>query len=191
MVRGEPRERAILTAALEELRERGYEAMTIDGVAARARASKATIYRRWSNKAELLKASLDSLDAEHAAAIPDTGALRSDLVEVLRALREKASEPYVQLMTELVSAARRDDALAALLREHVDHEELSPFHQVLGRAIKRREFSRRADKQLIHDVAEAMIVRRLQTGAPFDDAFIARVVDRVLLPLLPPNRRSP
>jgi len=190
MVRGKPREQAILAAAIEELRQLGYDAMTMDGVAARASASKATIYRRWANKAELLKAALDTLDAEHATSIPDTGALRSDLVAVMEALREKASAPYVEMMSELVAAARRDEALAALLRHHLKNEELSPFQEVLRRAVRRRDLPRSTDTRLVHDVAEAMIMRQLQAGLPFDDEFVARVVDRLLLPLLKFRKRK-
>src|SRR5689334_4055737 len=102
MVRGQPREAAILDAAGALLAELGYEALTIDAVAARAGSSKATIYRRWRNKAQLVKAVLDALDAEHNAEIPDTGALRSDLVAVLRAARDRATAPYLAMMQDLV-----------------------------------------------------------------------------------------
>lgn len=184
MARGKTREDAILTAALELLREEGYEAMTMDGLAARARASKATIYRRWTSKARVVKAALDAVDADQAASAPETGALRSDLVAVMRSLREKANQPYVEVMTELVTAARRDPELAALLDDHVADDELSPFRDVLRRAVRRRELSRTVDDELVHDIAEAMILRQLQLRLPFDEAFIDRVVDRILLPLM-------
>ncbi|HLK78089.1 MAG TPA: TetR/AcrR family transcriptional regulator [Streptosporangiaceae bacterium] len=58
--RGEPRERAILSAVVSLLGETGYEAMTMDAVAARAHASKTTIYRRWPGKAELVRAAVDA-----------------------------------------------------------------------------------------------------------------------------------
>jgi len=190
LARGKPREVAILRAALELLQERGYEAMSIDGVASRAQASKATIYRRWANKGELRKAVLDTVDAEHNEALPDTGQLRGDLLGVMCALRDKASQPYVSLMTELVSAARRDEGLAAALRVHADAEELSPFREVLRRAMRRRALPRATDTELIHDVAEALILRQLQRGLPFDEAFCGRVVDRVLVPLLGGDRRK-
>jgi AcrR family transcriptional regulator len=191
LARGKAREEAILAAALDALRDHGYDAMTIDGIARRAHASKATIYRRWATKAEIVKAALDAVDAEHGASIPDTGALRSDLVAVMKALRAKATKPYVALMTEVVAAARRDKALGALLGQHVEDEELSPFHEVLRRAVRRRTLSRKVDTDLVHDVAEALVLRQLQMSLPFNDAFITRVVDHVLLPLLKPKRRRP
>ncbi len=184
MPRGKPREEAILRAALQVLQQQGYESMTIDGVAAAARASKATIYRRWANKAELVKAALDTLDAQHTESVPDTGALRTDLFAVLHALRDRADKSYVDMMSDLVAAARRDEVLATLLQAHTADDGISPFQRVLRRAVRRRVLPRAVDTTLVHDVAEALILRQLQLGAPFDDAFIARVVDRILLPLL-------
>jgi AcrR family transcriptional regulator len=184
MVRGEPREAAILKATGALLAELGYEALTIDAVAARAGSSKATIYRRWRNKAQLVKAVLDALDAEHNAEVPDTGALRSDLVAVLRASRDRATAPYVAMMQDLVMAARRDAGLAKELRAHTDTEALSPFQHVLERAVARRRLSASAPMALVHEVAEAMLLRQIQLGHPLDEAFIARVVDELLLPLL-------
>lgn len=184
MVRGQQRVDAILAAALDLITETGYAALTVDAVAARAGASKATIYRRWRNKAELIRAALDAYDAEHNADIPDTGTLRGDLVAVLEALRAKASERFTELIGELVAAMRHDAQLAAALREHIDNEELSPFHDALHRAIARGELPADTDTELVHEVAEAMIMRRSQIGASFDAAFIARLVDDVLLVLL-------
>ncbi len=188
MARGKPRADAILTATIELLAETGYAALTIDAVAARAHASKATVYRRWRGKPALIKAALDSLDAEHNAAIPDTGALRSDLVSVMQAMRDKATAPYVAMIQDLVHSARRDLALAAALQSHTEAEQLSPFAIVLRRAVARKRLSAAAPTALVHDVAEAMILRQLQTASPFDDAFISRVVDQLLLPLLRQKR---
>ena len=189
MVRGKAREEAILSSTIALLGELGYDAITMDAVAARAHASKATMYRRWRNKAELVKAALDALDAKDNSLIPDTGALRSDLVAVMRAARDKATAPYMAMILDLVVAARRDPALAASLRAHIEDEELSPFRVVLQRAVQRRALPAGAPTELVHEVAEAMISRQLQAGSPFDDTFILRVVDDVLLPLLGKKRR--
>jgi AcrR family transcriptional regulator len=184
MARGKPREEAILSSTIELLKSVGYVALTMDGVAAHARASKATLYRRWRGKPELVKAALDSVDAARCQVVPDTGALRSDLIATMAALREQASAPYVAMMQDLVHAARHDTALERLLHQHAETEELSPFSLVLNRAVERKQLPRSAPRALVHDVAEAMILRQLQLGAPFDRAFIVRVVDEVLLPLL-------
>ncbi|QUQ64846.1 TetR/AcrR family transcriptional regulator [Kutzneria sp. CA-103260] len=183
MVRGKEREDAILAAVIELVVEGGYANLTMDGVAARAQASKATIYRRWRNKAQLVKAALDAYDAEQNEAIPDTGELRSDLYAVMRALKERANERHLALINGLIAAARHDEELDAALKEHVANEELSPFLVSLQRAVDRGELPADADSELVHDVAEAMIMRQVTAGE-FDEAFISRVVDDVLLVLL-------
>jgi AcrR family transcriptional regulator len=155
----------------------------MDAVAARAQASKATIYRRWRNKAQLVKAALDAYDASQNEGLPDTGDLRQDLYAVMRALRERASESYLAMINGLIAAAKHDPELETALREHVANEELSPFLVSLQRAVDRGDLPPDADSELVHDVAEAMITRQVTTGT-FDEEFIARVVDDVLLVLL-------
>lgn len=184
VVRGQQRVDAILAATLDLVAENGYPALTMAAVAARAHASKATIYRRWRNKAELVKAALDTYDAQTNAVIPETGTLRGDLVAVLEALCTKSSERFLSMIGGLVAAMRHDPELAAALHEHIDNEELSPFHGALHRAIARGDVPADTDTELIHDVAEAMILRQSQIGADFDAAFITRLVDDVLLVFL-------
>ena len=183
VVRGKEREDAILAATIELVGEVGYGGLTMDGVAARAQASKATIYRRWRNKAQLVKAALDAYDARQNEALPDTGELREDLYAVMRALRERAGESYLAMINGLIAAAKHDAELDAALQEHVANEELSPFLVSLQRAVDRGELPADADSELVHDVAEAMIMRQVVAGT-FDEEFIARVVDDVLLVLL-------
>lgn len=184
MARGPQRAEAILDATLSVAAESGYDGLTIDAVAARAHASKATVYRRWKNKAELVRAALDRLDDADNATIPDTGALRSDLLAVLAALAIKASPAYLALMQGLVAASRHDPELAAALADHVDDDERSPFRAALSRAIDRGELPAGCDTAMAHDVAEALVLRQLQVGGALDEAFALRVVDGALLPLL-------
>ena len=79
------RDVALRDAALDLLAEIGYDRLTIDSVAARAHASKTTIYRRWSGKAELIVDALNSLKGSHP--VPDTGSLRGDLEAIARELQ--------------------------------------------------------------------------------------------------------
>jgi AcrR family transcriptional regulator len=181
--RGMAREQAILDATIAVVGEVGYAAMTMDSVAARASASKATIYRRWRNKAELVRAALDAYDAATNAAVPDTGTLRGDFVAAMEMARDKATPAYLALVGGLVAAMRHDPELAAQLRSHVEDDELSPFAAGIERAIARGDLPADVDATLVHDVAEAMIHRQLSTGAAFDAGLISRVVDDVLLPL--------
>ncbi|MFJ4658711.1 TetR/AcrR family transcriptional regulator [Nocardia sp. NPDC088792] len=188
MARGKEREDAILAATVELVGRVGYDALTMDAIATHAKASKMTIYRRWRNKPELVKAALDAHDAEHNSTVPDTGTLRGDLIAVMRAQRDLATEPYIAMISGLIAAARHDQDLAAALREHVENQELSPFLATLRRAVARGDLPTDTDTELVHDVAEAMIQRQFQIGAAFDEHFIVRVVDDVLLVLLGQGR---
>lgn len=184
MSRGKPREVAILNATIELLQAQGYQSLTIDGVAAHAHASKATIYRRWRNRVELVKAAIDAFDQQRNESIPDTGALRSDLIAVLEMLRHTATAPYLAMINDLVAASKHDKELAAALQVHVNDQDLSPFRQVLFRAMARDGLEAAECADIVHDVAEAMIIRHVRLERPFDDAFITRVVDGILLPLI-------
>lgn len=178
------RENAVLAATAELLAERGYQALTMDAVATRAGASKATIYRRWPNKAQLVRATLDAADAARNAAVPDTGQLRSDLFAVMDAVAVDVADPLTRVTAELAALMRHDAQLAEAIREHLAKEELSPFHDALQRAIGRGDIAADSDAELIHDVAEAMILRQMHLDLPVDAAFSARLIDEVLLVLL-------
>ncbi|GAA4551686.1 TetR/AcrR family transcriptional regulator [Amycolatopsis samaneae] len=183
MVRGKLREDAILGATLELLAESGYRALTMDAVAARAHASKTTIYRRWRNKAELVRATLDAYDSQSNDDVEDTGTLRGDLLAVVGMLRVKSTQLPVTLYHEMLEISRHDKELDAALRAHLANEEVSPVLAPIRRAVERGELPEDVDTDLIHDVAEAMILHRVQYGE-FDDAFTVRLVDDVLLVLL-------
>jgi AcrR family transcriptional regulator len=90
--RGQALEDAILQAAWEEARAVGYARLTMDGVAARAGAARSVIYRRWPNRATLVRAAMRHHLGPFADAVPDTGGLREDLLCVLRRLRDYSEQ---------------------------------------------------------------------------------------------------
>jgi AcrR family transcriptional regulator len=192
--RGEPRERAILAAVIGLLGEAGYEAMTMDAVAARARASKTTIYRRWPGKADLVRAAVDAHIAGRVPAGRDTGSLRGDLLAVLRAMRDHLTPEFMAMMSGLVHAMRTDSELAASLRSLVDQDAVAG--QIIGRAVQRGELpapGARRRARLVHEVIEAQVFRQMMIAADLDDTFARHVVDDIILPLLagttvPPGR---
>lgn len=181
--RGEARTTAILDTALRVLARDGYERFTIDSVAAQAHASKTTIYRRWRNKAELVKAALDAHDAGYNEQVPDTGSLRGDLVATLTMVRRKTESVPPNLYVDLIRAMEHDAELADAINRHLADPGLSPFDAPLSRSIARGEISPGVDRELVHDVAEAMLAHRLTVKA-VDDAFIHRLVDDVLIVLI-------
>jgi len=192
--RGEPRERAILSAVIGLLGEAGYEAMTMDAVAARAHASKTTIYRRWPGKAELVRAAVAAHIAGRVPGGRDTGSLRGDLLAVMRAMRDHLTPEFMAMMSGLVHAMRTDSELAASLRSLVDHD--AAAEQIIGRAVRRGELpapAARRQARLVHEVIEAQVFRQMMIAADLDGTFARHVVDDIILPLLagttvPPRR---
>jgi AcrR family transcriptional regulator len=186
MVRGEVRERAILAAVIGLLGEVGYEAMTMDAVAARAHASKTTIYRRWRGKPELVKAAVDGYVAGRVPSSADTGSLRGDLMTVMHAMRGHLTEEFLAMMSGLIHAMRTDPELAGVLRSHLAND-YSAARPIVRRAVTRGELPAGADEALAaitHEVIEAQLFRQMAVGGSFDEEFARHVVDDLVLPAL-------
>ena len=183
--RGVSRERAILSAVIGLLGEAGYEAMSMDAVAARAHASKTTIYRRWPGKPELVRAAVDAYIAGRVLRSADTGSLRGDLLSVLQAMREHLTPEFMAMMSGLVHAMRADPELAGSLRSMFDEDSVSA--ELVARAVGRGELP--ADDAarlapLVHEVVEAQVFRQIAAGGELGQRFAGHLVDDIVLPLL-------
>lgn len=182
--RGPARCQAILEATLDVLSETGFDAMTIDGVAAKARASKATIYRNWEGKTDLVAEAVAKWPGIEITA-PDTGSLRGDLLAICRFLHDKLNSRQGNLFTGLLHAIQDDPALAETLREQTHVHVKAVHHQVIERAVARGEISGCPDPELVFSIAPAvMFFRHLFSGEPVDEQLLVQLVDDVLLPAL-------
>lgn len=182
--RGPAREMAICVAALELLAEVGYDRMSMDAVAARAKASKATIYRRWPGKRELVEYAIRCRGPQHMEP-PDTGSLRGDIVATLQFAAEGFAAEDVALLSGVLRAMRGAPEIAATLRQQMLADKQNMGATIVRRAVERGELRPDADPYVFHEVAPAlMFFRMLVTGEPIDDEFIAHVADDVLIPLL-------
>lgn len=178
------REDAILTATRELVAEAGYERVTIEAVAARARASKATIYRRWPGKAQLVA---DALRCRPQAmpVMPDSGDLRTDMVQGILTFVADLSEHDAALMVGLAGAMRTDPELAALVREQTVSCRRTAASAWFARAVARGQIAPAVDIAVVADLVPAVVfMRLLVTGEPVDEGYVTRLVDSVLLPLL-------
>lgn len=177
------REQEILDAALEVLREVGYDKLTIDTVAARARASKATLYRRWPTKAELVADAMSQLDGG-VPAVPDTGTLRGDLLALTDDKCGVLDAGQMDLVCGLSTAMYRDHALGAALRDRFLEPRRHTVLAVLERARDRGEIDAGVDLELVGQIVPAVVMFRLSFGTPDEPfaALVARVVDQVVLP---------
>lgn len=184
--RGTERENAIIEAAMSLVAEIGYDRMTMDAVASRARASKATIYRRWNGKADLVAAGLRREFSVAVREIPNTGSLRGDLFEILLTLRSRMTDQYHGLLVGLLRAMQDDPAVAGLIRAQLAANKQNLRQILQHNSAERNETIENID--LIQDLAPAQLMMRiLVTGEPVDDAFITDLIDRVLLPLAATN----
>ncbi|MGH8892118.1 MAG: TetR/AcrR family transcriptional regulator [Actinomycetes bacterium] len=183
------RDTAICDAALALLAEVGYDRMSMDAVAARAQASKATIYRHWPGKRELVLEALRGR-TERCSVPRDTGTLRGDLTDLFRCMARDASDDDAELMAGVLRAMRSAPELGDCVRHHVVESKAAGLRLVVDRAITRGELGPAADADLAHEVASAMWFQHvLVVGGPVDDDFITHVTDDVLIPLL--TRGSP
>ena len=185
--RAEAREQAILDAALELVMEVGYDRLSMDALAERAHASKATIYRRWSGKAQVVvEAIRRRKHGQHV--VPDTGSLRQDLLETLGGMCLSLDGDGA-LVTGVMSAMRTDPELSGLMRAQVLDGD-SPVDVVIARAVARGALPPGSTGTLVNEVAPALVMARLVfRDEPLDEAFTVHLVDDVILPLLrtPPD----
>jgi AcrR family transcriptional regulator len=186
--RGEAREEAILAATLELLAEVGYDRMSMDAIAVRARASKATIYRRWSGKAELVVTAVERRTGQRTAEPPDLGNLRTDLLGTLRVMRDGLTGQDAGLLLGLMTAMHHDEELAQTVRARMIDDKRQAFDPAIDRAVRRGDLPALptpTERELVAEVSSAMLFSRaFLTGQPLDDPFLTGVVDDVLMPLL-------
>ncbi len=177
----------ILEAAIDLLVETGYDGMTMDMVAERANAGKATVYRRWSSKAKLVVDAVahlkgDDLDLDR---LPDTGSLRGDLLWLFRTKSPGVSERKMKAMAGLAAMLSQNPDLANSLGGDVVEPWIVVNHRLIRRAIDRGEIRSDADVETASRVIPSMATHRtLIERTPFDKDFLIAVIDQILLPAL-------
>jgi AcrR family transcriptional regulator len=183
--RGAELERAILRAALDELAEAGYAGLTMDRVARRAGTNKNAIYRRWPNRAALGLAAYRQLVVADRE-LPDTGALRGDVLELLRRVNRQLSSPAGDILRSLLGSAGDDPQLLAQLREQATDAGSGTWLTVLGRAVARGEVAPEALHPRVATVAVVLLRNEYITrGTPsVPDGVLVEIVDEVYLPLV-------
>ena len=176
----------ILDAALEVLAEQGYDGMTMDAVASRASAGKATVYRRWPSKAHLVHDAIvwmgqQDVDLE---ALPDTGSLRGDIVSLIRTSLYEEGERRIKVIAAFTSMLRSDNtglgqaAYAACVAPWV-----TAYRVALERAIARGEITASADVELLSRLIPSMCMYRESVErVALDPAFTYGLIDHVFLP---------
>ena len=179
------RESEILEAALDVLGEVGYDRLTMDAVALRAKASKATLYRRWNGKVSLV---IDALHHGHrheeteGGAI-DTGTLRGDLIATFCGHGGLTDKPEVAAFGAILTAITRDAEFAEAFRREVLAPKLAGSAALFERAKERGEIREEVDIELLAPALAGIVMHRLILvgEAPTED-LVTSVIDQIILP---------
>ncbi|MGB3894356.1 TetR/AcrR family transcriptional regulator [Mycolicibacter sinensis] len=176
-----PREVELLEVTLQLLQENGYDRLTVDAVAATARASKATVYRRWPSKAELVLAAFTE-GIRQVAVPPDTGTLRGDLVRLGELVCEQTAQHASTVRAVLVEVSRNPSLNDAMQHQFIDQRKALMLH-ILGQAVDRGEIDAAAVNDDLWDVLPGyLIFRSLVSGRATTARTVASLVDEVVIP---------
>lgn len=181
---------AALAATLAELADRGYTALSLEGVAQRAGVHKTTLYRRWGSREELVLEAMLERAGEHIS-VPDTGSLRDDLCELARTAAVNAASPEVAAMARAVAAGAPYDNRLAAANRRFWAARLDLDGSIVERAIARGDVPPGTDpRTVIEAVLGPIHLRLLLTGEPVDRAFLDGIVDVVINGVAPRNQPS-
>jgi AcrR family transcriptional regulator len=176
--RGVALEASILEAAWEELAEVGYARLTMEGVAARAHTGKQVLYRRWPNRAELVLAAMRQYTGSIVDDVPDTGALRGDVLEVLRRMARRQREIGPDVIHGLLTEADEVDPRFFTLMGDV-------MEAILRRAAERGEITAAPlPRRVVTLPSDLLRYELLLARDPIPERTLVEIVDQAFLPLV-------
>ncbi|MBT0772163.1 TetR/AcrR family transcriptional regulator [Kineosporia sp. J2-2] len=187
--RDHSRDPEILAAALDVLAEVGYDGMTVDMVAARAKAGKATLYRRWPSKAELVVDAVGCMkrplhhDANGNLLVPDTGTLRGDLIAMVKPKAVTDGSRHLKIMLGVASMLSSAPELLDSINSIMIEPRTEAYRLVFERAVQRGEIKPGADVTLLASLGPALSMFRAvyQQQPPSRELFL-HIIDAVILP---------
>jgi len=186
--RGAALEHALLDAAWEELKESGYAKLTMERVADRAGTSRAVIYRRWRNRAEVVIAAMRQHQPVYSGSIPDTGTLRGDVLAILRRASARTSEigpdTVIGMLGDLLSDDQAFEAVLAQLTRGGGEIMSVILDRAAGRGEVRSDISPRVARLPLDLLRHELIL----THQPPSRHTLEEILDQIFLPLVQPNR---
>src|SRR3954462_3685739 len=178
------RDGVIRAAILRLLADVGFGGLTMDAAASEAGVGKATIYRRWRTKQDLVVDTISDLNRAEATP-PDTGSLEGDLRVMLRSLVSVIPGPTGAAPLALLSTVPHQPALAEAFQNGPLAVWRQSFNEIWARAEERGEGRKGVGTSVASETTSALLVQRwLLTGRPVNDAFADEVLDTVVLPLV-------
>ena len=174
----------IRAAILRLLAEVGYGGLTMDAVAARAGVGKATIYRRWRTKEDLVVDTISEITRSEVSPT-DTGSLEGDLREMLHTIVGVVNGPIGAATQALLSTVPHHPALAAAFRDGPIGVWRQAFDQIFARAEARGEVRPGLSGSVLSEAITAPLVQRwLVNGRPVTEDYADEVLREVVMPLL-------
>jgi AcrR family transcriptional regulator len=176
-----PREVELLAVTLRLLQEHGYDQLTVDAVASAAHASKATVYRRWPSKAELVLAAFIE-GVRQVAVAPNTGTLRGDLLQLGETCGQHGLEHASTIRAVMVEVSRHP-ALNEALQEQFLKQRKAMIQHVLQQAVDRGEIRQDVVTDELWDLLPGyLIFRSIIPGRPPTHRTVQALVDGFLIP---------
>jgi len=161
----------------------GYDRLTMDAVATAAKASKATLYRRWDTKADLVVDALARAKGSPQVASVDTGSLRGDLIAVACNHGGIGDERTLAVMSSIITALQHDKEFADAFHERFLAAKLEESRAIYRRAQQRGEIAPDVDLEILTPTLAAVILHRaFVLRLPVDDETILRIIDEIVLP---------
>ncbi|UQX12259.1 TetR/AcrR family transcriptional regulator [Candidatus Mycobacterium methanotrophicum] len=178
-----PREAELLAVTLQLLQEHGYDRLTVDAVAATARASKATVYRRWPSKDELVLAAFIE-GIRQVAVPPETGTLRDDLLRLGELICQQAQQHAGTIRAVLVEVSR-NPALNDVMQQQFIGQRKALISHVFQEAVGRGEIATSAINDELWDLLPGyLIFRSIIQGRPPTRQTVQALVDDIMIPSL-------
>jgi AcrR family transcriptional regulator len=173
----------LLAVTLQLLQEHGYDRLTVDAVAAKARASKATVYRRWPSKAELVLAAF--IEGTRLVAVPpNTGTLRGDLLQLGELICQQVEQRAATVRAVLVEVSR-NPALNDVMQCQFLDQRKALIDDILHQAVDRGEIDAAAINDELWDLLPGyLIFRSIIQGRPPTEDTVQALVDEVVIPSL-------
>lgn len=181
--RGDALHAAIYEATLAELGDVGYAELSMKSVARRARASTASLYRRWSSRAELVVDAMRTR-APVVLEVPETGTVRGDVLGFLRRVADVLNGPAGDTVRGLMIEAMGDPELRTVIRARFVEPATGCMLEALRRGAVRGEVRPAALTPVVAGAAIAVLREQFLLGdRSLQDSFLVEVVDTIVVPL--------
>jgi AcrR family transcriptional regulator len=183
--RGDDLERAIFDAALAELAEVGYANLRMEAVAARAKAGKASLYKRWPDRAHLVQAAARYKATEVEPDFEPSGDLRGDLRAIMRHIAAQQATPFGEAIRGWVGELRSTSAESEELRTSIETPRIRIFAKIYEDGIARGTVRPEALNPRVVNLAPTLLTHYFLTRAePANDEVIDEFLDQIVLPLI-------